>query len=76
MRCVGISSSTTRSSVSRTLSEIERSTAVDKERSDVSYGDELLAVGTTLLTFGLRAPDFDMSFLADWITWRDQRNQG
>jgi probable F420-dependent oxidoreductase len=58
----------------RDPAEIERSTGVDEERGDVSYGDELLEVGSTLLTFGLRAPDFDLSFLDAWVRWRDERN--
>ena len=53
---------------------IERSTGVDKQRDDVTYGDELLAVGSTFLTFGASGPDYDLSFLDAWVAWRDERN--
>lgn len=55
---------------------IERSTGVDKEHRDTSYGDSLLAVGSTFLTFGTGGPDFDMSWIDAWVRWRDERNGG
>lgn len=58
----------------RDPSQIERSTAVDDQRGDVSYGDELLSVGSTFLTFGVGGPDFDLSWLDAWVRWRDDRN--
>jgi probable F420-dependent oxidoreductase len=54
---------------------IERSTGVEeKKRGDLSYGDELLEVGSTFLTFGTGGPDYDMSWLDAWVRWRDERN--
>jgi len=54
--------------------EIERSTDVGDRRDDISYGDELVAVGSTFLTFGIDGPDYDMPWLDEWVQWRDQRN--
>ncbi len=53
---------------------IERSTAVGDERDDTSYGDDLVAIGSTFLTFGIDGRDYDMSWLDGWVAWRDQRN--
>jgi probable F420-dependent oxidoreductase len=53
---------------------IERSTGVDEQRGDLAYGDELLAAGSTFLTFGAGGPDYDLSFLDAWVAWRDERN--
>jgi hypothetical protein len=58
----------------RDPTSIERSTGVDKQRGDTAYGDELLAVGSTFLTFGVNGPDYDMSWLDAWVAWRDARN--
>jgi len=58
----------------RDPSEIERSTDVGEHRENVSYGDELLAVGSTFLTVGVDGPDYDMSWLDGWVQWRDRRN--
>jgi probable F420-dependent oxidoreductase len=56
--------------------EIERSVSVPKPvRGDTSYGDDLVAGGATLLTFGCGGPDFDLSFLDLWVRWRDEVNQ-
>lgn len=54
--------------------DIERSTAAGDQRDDVSYGDDLLAVGSTFITFGVDGPDYDMSWMDGWIRWRDERN--
>ncbi len=56
--------------------EIERSTDVGDRRADVSYGDDLLAVGSTFITFGVDGPDYDMSWMDEWTRWRDERNRG
>lgn len=53
---------------------IERSADAGDKRDDVSYGDDLLTVGSTFLTFGIDGPDYDMSWLDGWIRWRDERN--
>ncbi len=54
--------------------EIERSAGVGDERGDVHHGDDLLAVGSTFITFGIDGPDYDMSWMDEWVKWRDQRN--
>ncbi len=56
--------------------EIERSTGAGDQRDDVSYGDDLLAVGSTFITFGVDGPDYDMSWMDGWVKWRDERNGG
>ena len=57
--------------------EIERSGGVPGSRfGDPSYGDALVAAGTTQLTFGMGGPAFDLAFLPDWVAWRDERNEG
>jgi probable F420-dependent oxidoreductase len=53
---------------------IERSTGVGDQRSDVSYGDDLLAVGSTFITFGVDGPDYDMAWMDELTRWRDERN--
>ena len=53
---------------------IERSTEAGDQRADVSYGDDLLAVGSTFITFGVDGPDYDMSWMDEWTKWRDERN--
>lgn len=61
--------------IGRDPGEIERSAGVPRpERDDPAYGDRLLAVGSTLLTFGVSAPDLDLSWFDRWVAWRDERN--
>jgi len=58
----------------RDPTQIERSTGAGEKKEDTSYGDELLAVGSTFLTFGTDGPDVDMSWIEGWVKWRDERN--
>ncbi len=58
--------------VGRDPGEIERSTSAPG--SDTEAGDALVAEGFTLLTIGVSGPDYDLSEVPAWITWRDQRN--
>jgi len=61
--------------VGRDPAEIERSAGISRQRrDDPSYGDEMVATGATLLTFGIGAPDLDQRFLDRWVEWRDERN--
>lgn len=57
----------------RDPAEIERSASV-REMGDVRLGDGLVATGISQLTFGISGPDYDLSPVAEWIAWRDQRN--
>lgn len=52
---------------------IERSTAVQGDPDPL--GNQLLAVGTTLMTVRASGPRFDLGPLRDWIAWRDERNR-
>ena len=59
-----------------TPGEIERSADIPGAwLHDVSVGDECLEAGVTQLTIGMGGPQFDLSPLADWIAWRDERNR-
>ena len=61
--------------VGRDPAEIERSTSVPGDlRGDTGYGDEQVAEGVTLFTFGIGGPDFDLGFLDRWVKWRDRVN--
>ncbi|MEK7251902.1 MAG: LLM class F420-dependent oxidoreductase [Actinomycetota bacterium] len=61
--------------VGRNPAEIERSGGVPKsEQGNPAYGDAMVSAGATLLTFGISAPDLDLSFLDKWVEWRDERN--
>ena len=33
-----------------------------------------LAAGFTLFTIGVSGPDYDLSAVAEWVAWRDERN--
>ena len=63
--------------VGRDPAEIERSCGVPTGRfGDHTYGAALLEAGFTQLTFGMGGPTFDLAYLRDWVTWRDERNRG
>ena len=57
--------------------EIERSGGVPSVRfGDPSYGDALLAAGTRSRPSGWAAPPSTWPSCADWVAWRDERNEG
>jgi probable F420-dependent oxidoreductase len=58
--------------VGRDPSEIEVSTAVDKAPEEI--GGTLHDLGANLFTVGVGGPDYDLSLLKQWITWRDAQN--
>lgn len=58
--------------VGRDPSHIERSVGTALHRLD--RADEYVAAGATLITLGVEGPDFDLSGLADWVAWRNERN--
>ena len=61
--------------VGRDPAEIERAAVIGGDAfDDTSAGDEAVAAGVTQLTLTVGGPDYDLSFLEDWVAWRDERN--
>ena len=58
--------------IGRDPAEIEHSTSAP--RGGTAAGDQLLAAGVTLFTIGVSGPDYDLSAVAEWVAWRDERN--
>ena len=58
--------------VGRDPSEIEISAGVGATPSE--SGQALLDLGVTLFTVGIGGPDYDLSGLRAWISWRDEIN--
>ena len=58
--------------VGRDVTEIEISTEIGKR--SVEEVEEQHALGATLFTIGITGPDYDISGVADWLTWRDAKN--
>ncbi len=62
--------------VGRDPSEIERSIGVGRAQiGDPSAADALVEAGAHQITIGMGGPVFDLSPLADWVAWRDERNR-
>jgi probable F420-dependent oxidoreductase len=57
--------------VGRDPAQIERSVGVPKG-DPAEVGPPLIDAGATLFTVGVGGPDYDLSHLAKWITWRDR----
>jgi len=58
--------------IGRDPNEIERSVGAPQGDPD-ELGQPLLDAGATLFTVGVGGPDFDLSRLERWISWRDAR---
>ncbi|HUG08857.1 MAG TPA: LLM class F420-dependent oxidoreductase [Acidimicrobiia bacterium] len=59
--------------IGRDPREIERSCGA--RPTSVERGDELMEAGATLITLGFDGDTgYDLSPVADWIAWRDERN--
>lgn len=59
--------------VGRDPSEIERSSGANATR--IELADALVDAGSSIITLGLDGrSDFDLSPVADWLAWRDERN--
>ncbi|MTD53607.1 LLM class F420-dependent oxidoreductase [Amycolatopsis pithecellobii] len=58
--------------VGRDASEIEVSVAAQGEPEET--GPRLREVGASLFTVGASGPDYDLSLLERWISWRDAQN--
>ena len=59
--------------VGRDISEIEIST--DVSNSTVGEVEDRHALGATLFTVGISGPDYDLSAVRDWLSWRDEKNE-
>ena len=61
------------SDIGRDPGEIERSCGASP--SEVDLGDDLVEAGATLITLGFDGRSgYDLSPVADWVAWRDERN--
>jgi probable F420-dependent oxidoreductase len=61
--------------IGRDPSEIQRSCGAGPTRVEV--GDQLVEAGATMVTLGFDGTTgYDMSPVADWLAWRDERNAG
>jgi probable F420-dependent oxidoreductase len=58
--------------VGRDTSEIEISVEIGKKSIDEA--EDLHARGATLFTLGISSRDHDISGVADWLAWRDEKN--
>jgi len=58
--------------VGRDPATIERSVGVER-MSPAEHGEALVDAGATLFTIGTDGPDYDLSLVKDWISWRDAR---
>lgn len=58
----------------RDFTEIERSVGVDGAPGDSA--DAYHQLGVTLYTTTASGPDYDLTDLRKWLTWRDERNAG
>ena len=58
--------------VGRDVSEIEISTEL--RRRTPAEADQQVAMGATLFTLGISAPDFKLERVRDWLAWRDEHN--
>ena len=58
--------------VGRDPAQIEISVGVNGRPEEL--GPRLRSLGASLFTVGVGGPDYDLSLLRDWITWRDAQN--
>src|SRR6201991_4645878 len=58
--------------IGRDLADIEISVGVQGSPQEV--GPKLRSLGASLFTVGVGGPDYDLSELRNWITWRDSLN--
>ncbi len=61
--------------VGRHPSDIERSAGAKPTNPD--YANNLHASGATFITLGFDGQnDYDLAPVADWLSWRDEKNAG
>lgn len=58
--------------IGRDPAEIERAASVSRRRG--TSPPELRDLGFTLFTWTIGGPDYDLSWLPEWISWRDEQN--
>lgn len=58
--------------VGRDVTEIEISTEIGGR--SLTEVETHHALGATLFTVGITGPDYDLSAVADWLRWRDEKN--
>ena len=58
--------------VGRDVAEIEVSTEIGSR--SIGEVEEHHALGATLFTIGISGPDYDLSAIAGWLAWRDEKN--
>ena len=58
--------------VGRDVTEIEISTEIGGR--SLSEVEAQHALGATMFTIGISGPDYDISSVADWLSWRDEKN--
>ncbi|CAN5776931.1 LLM class F420-dependent oxidoreductase [soil metagenome] len=61
-------------SIGRDPGEIERSAGVKARKPETA--DDYHAVGTRHFTMGVSGPDYDLGAVAEWVSWRDDKNGG
>ncbi|HEX3782401.1 MAG TPA: LLM class F420-dependent oxidoreductase [Pseudonocardiaceae bacterium] len=61
--------------IGRDQAEIEYSVGLDRTRGKAAEdGPALRALGVSTFTVGVSGPDYDLSRLRDWISWRDEQS--
>ncbi|MDN4472599.1 LLM class F420-dependent oxidoreductase [Demequina zhanjiangensis] len=58
--------------VGRDVSEVEISTEIGNR--SLEEVEEQVALGASLFTIGIGGPDYDLSGIAEWLSWRDDKN--
>lgn len=60
--------------VGRDPGEIERSVGMGTDRAPDADADALVGLGVTLFTTHASGPDYDLTLLREWLSWRDRTN--
>ena len=62
--------------IGRNYDEIEKSATISWSRNPdpADRGDDYYDLGARLIVFSTDGPSWDVSFLSDWLAWRDEKN--
>jgi probable F420-dependent oxidoreductase len=60
-------------SIERDPTEIERSAGVNART--IETAEDYYSVGTRHFTIGVGGPDYDFGSVAEWVSWRDDKNR-